>query len=71
MTLETRLLEAENKNIERIRKTKHKRNRTRTASWQNVLSALTDVVSGRIVRADDVITNGSTTMLDTASQFGT
>lgn len=70
MTLETRLLEAENKNIERCRKRKHKRNRTRTASWQNVLSALTDVVSGRIVRADDVITNGSTTVLDTASEFG-
>jgi len=70
MTLETRLLETENKNIERSRKRKHKWNRTRTASWQNVLSALTDVVSGRIVRADDVITNGSTTVLDTASEFG-
>lgn len=70
MTLETRLLETENKTIERSRKRKHKRNRTRTASWQNVLSAFADVVSGRIVRADDVITNGSTTVLDTASEFG-
>lgn len=38
-------------------------------SWQNVLRALTNIVSGRVVGTDDVITNGASTLLETTSNF--